>query len=292
MKKIKVGVFDSGVGGITVLTELRKRLGFLDYVYLGDTAHVPYGTKSPAQIEKLSLDCVARLKEQKIDALVVACNTSCAWALGAIEKLMSPIPVFGVVSPGVEAAIGALNQLSHRDSVGVGPANVSAQRPILVLATRATVTSQAYGKSLRKILNPDGRQDELLVPVLEQACPLLVPMIEEGWVDHPILNQTLLEYVKPYLDEYVSGVALLGCTHYPWIHAAFEKALPGWLVVNSAEAIADCLENSELMVQYLGQYLGAGASQQVGRVEWIFTDPNALPRFAQNWIRTNSAGSP
>jgi glutamate racemase len=291
MKKIKVGVFDSGVGGITVLTELRKRLGFLDYVYLGDTAHVPYGTKSPVQIEKLSLDCVTRLKDQKVEALVVACNTSCAWALGAIEKVMSPIPVFGVVSPGVEAALGALNELNHRVSVGHFSSSLSeqVQRPILVLATRATVMSQAYGKILRKILNPDGHQGESRVPVIEQACPLLVPMIEEGWVDHPILHQTLLEYVKPYVEQYPPGVALLGCTHYPWIHSAFERALPGWVVVNSAQAIADSLESSELMVQYLGQYLGAGVSEQLGHVDWIFTDPNALPGFAQNWIRSNTA---
>ncbi len=287
MKKIKVGVFDSGVGGITVLSELRKRLGFLDYVYLGDTAHVPYGTKSPAQIEKLSLDCVVRLKELKVDALVVACNTSCAWALGAIEKLMSPIPVFGVVSPGVEAALGALNSLSEAAPL----AAKDQQRPILVLATRATVMSQAYGKILRKILNPYGEHGEQRVPVVEQACPLLVPMIEEGWVDHPILHQTLSEYVKPYLSQYPPGVALLGCTHYPWIHEAFEKALPGWSVVNSAQAIADCLEGSDLMVQYLGQYLGAGASQSLGRVDWIFTDPHALPGFAKSWVQANTSGA-
>jgi glutamate racemase len=280
MKKIKIGVFDSGVGGITVLTELRKRLGFLDYVYLGDTAHVPYGTKSPAQIEKLSLDCVTRLKGQGIDALVVACNTSCAWAFSQIEKVMSPIPVFGVVSPGVEAALAALSPFSQNSSTD--------SRPILVLATRATVMSQAYGKILRKIVNPYGEQGGQILPVIEQACPLLVPMIEEGWVDHPILHQTILEYVKPYVEQYPPGVALLGCTHYPWIHAAFEQALPGWSVVNSAQAIVDCLESSELMADALAGQRGAKHSQKLGQLEWIFTDPQAVPSFAQQWIQSNS----
>ncbi len=284
MKKIKVGVFDSGVGGITVLSELRRRFAFLDYVYLGDTAHVPYGTKSPAQIEKLSLDCVARLKKEKIDALVVACNTSCAWALGEIEKVMHPVPVFGVVSPGVEAALGALSQLDQTHSLKAA----EPPRPILVLATRATVLSQAYGKILRKILNPYGTEGACQVPVVEQACPLLVPLIEEGWVDHPILHQTLTEYVRPYFDQYSPGVALLGCTHYPWIHAAFERALPGWSVVNSAQAIADCLESSELLGKVFKERSKSLNDQEQGRVEWIFSDPNALPAFAQNWIHENS----
>ncbi len=283
MKKIKIGVFDSGVGGITVLTELRKRLGFLDYVYLGDTAHVPYGTKSPTQIEKLSLDCVARLKHEQVDAVVVACNTSCAWAFTAIENLMRPVPVFGVVSPGVEAALGAWERLGKQTPA----APQDELRPILVLATRATVLSQAYGRILRKILNPYGDLEGQQPPVVEQACPLLVPMIEEGWVDHPILHQTLLEYVKPYRERYLPGVALLGCTHYPWIHSAFESALPGWVVVNSAQAIADCLEKSDLIQNHLIDLRAAGEVQQLGRVTWIFTDPKALPGFAQTWIRTN-----
>ncbi len=190
---MKIGVFDSGIGGITVLTELRKRFPTFKYVYLGDTAHVPYGTKSAAQIRRFSVNCARTLFEKEVDALVVACNTASAHALDAIKRVMGAIPVLGVVEPGVTAA---LDHVGKKDD----------DSPVLVLATRATVRSGAYGRLLRKALK--GRR-----PVLEQECPLLVPMIEEGWIQHPILQDTIAEYVAPHVAAQKPGVALLGCTH-------------------------------------------------------------------------------
>jgi glutamate racemase len=264
---MKIGVFDSGVGGLTVLAELRKRFGFIDFVYLGDTAHVPYGTKSPAQIEKLSSQCAQILKEKKIQALVVACNTASSWALGAIEQVMGSVPVFGTVAPGVEATVKALQEIRKTLK--------TAESTVLVLATRATVQSHAYEKSLRPALDQAFANESQKIQILEQACPLLVPMIEEGWIDHPILHQTIQEYVKSYLDQFPPGVALLGCTHYPWIHTAFQKAMPGWTVVNSACAIADSLK------------IQTPQSQNPGKLDWIFTDPDAVPRFAKLLIENN-----
>jgi len=261
-KTKKIGVFDSGIGGITVLSELRRSLSSVDYVYLGDTAHVPYGTKSAAQIEKLSSECARTLKSKNIDALIVACNTASSLALEVIRKVMDPIPVFGVVEPGVAAALAAWGE-SHSEK---------SQTPILVLATRATVQSHAYGNALRGALNT--------LTVIEQPCPLLVPMIEEGWIDHPVLHQTLVEYVRPHLKNHASGVALLGCTHYPWIHRAFEKALPGWKVVNSARAVVQSLESSQLLRENFSSESGLA-----GRVEWIFTDPDAVPAFAKKLLQ-------
>ena len=136
--KPRIGVFDSGIGGITVLTELRKKLPHCDYVYLGDTAHLPYGTKSPKQIQKLSAHCAKQLKKKKIQILVVACNTISSWALPAIQKIMGKVPVVGVVEPGVEAALAAWKELPKRSS----------STPVLVLATRATVQSGAYSSLL------------------------------------------------------------------------------------------------------------------------------------------------
>jgi len=255
---MKIGVFDSGVGGITVLTELKRTLPQAEFVYLGDTAHVPYGAKSPAQIERFSTDCARTLKQLKVDVLVVACNTASSWALPAIRREMGAIPVMGVVEPGVEAAISAL-PTTPADAI---------QTPVMVLATRATVNSHAYGTLLRQRL--PGAQ------VIEQACPLLVPIIEEGWLDHDILHLTIQEYVGSYLTDAKPGVALLGCTHYPWIHKAFENALPGWAVVNSAQAIAKALERASIT---------ANSAAQPGAIQWIFTDPDAVPAFAKNLIR-------
>lgn len=254
---MRVGVFDSGIGGITVLHELRRAIPDADFVYLGDTAHVPYGTKSPTQIERLSGDCARTLRARGVDAVVVACNTASSWALDAVRDVMGRVPVLGVVEPGVLSAIRALEGVPR-------PATM------LVLATRATVRSGYYGRLLRRAL--EGKS----VSVIEQACPLLVPMIEEGWVDHPILKQTVAEYVSAYAHIGKSGVALLGCTHYPWIHRAFEEALPGWKVVNSAHAVAEALSASDG---------GPRARAKPGKVEWIFTDPEAVPKFALHLIQ-------
>lgn len=273
---MKIGVFDSGVGGITVLAALRSRFPDAEYVYLGDTANLPYGTKSAAQIERLSRDCARHLKVMNIDALVVACNTASAHSLEAIREEMGGVPVLGVVKPGVEAVLKAMQQSSGSDFNGL-------TAPILVLATTATVRSEAYGRTIRNLLQADG-PGYLPLPIIEQACPLLVPMIEEGWIDHPILEQTLQEYVRMHVRTYEPGVALLGCTHYPWIQAAFEKALPGWRVINSAEAIADALEREGIK----RPEASAPAAAIGSKVQLVFTDPLAVPAFARKWMEAIS----
>jgi glutamate racemase len=274
---MRVGVFDSGVGGLTVLSELRKRFPDAEYVYLGDTAHLPYGSKSASQIEMLSRECAQKLKAKNIDALVVACNTASSLALPAIREVMGQIPVFGMVESGVQAVLYALPPDIEAD-----PDHDSMTVTILVLATSATVRSGAYGETLRQALFSDV-EGRLPLPIIEQACPLLVPMIEEGWLDHPILHQTIQEYVGIHGRSASGGIVLLGCTHYPWIQAAIEKALPGWKVINSAQAIADLLERQGI--------LGAKAprkSANPSRVEWIFTDRYSIPAFARKWMETGA----
>lgn len=257
---MRIGVFDSGIGGITVLSELKKRFPGAEFVYFGDTANVPYGTKSAAQVERLAVACAKTLKGKGIDALVVACNTASSLALPAVREVMLPLPVFGVVDPGVDAALEALATF---DAQGL-------TAPILVLATRATIKSQAYAKTLRKVLDPKLTPGRVPLPIIEQACPLLVPMIEEGWLNHPILHQTISEYVTPHAKSQDAGIALLACTHYPWIISAFEKALPGWKVVNSARAVADAMTRA-----------GITAPGKSDVVEWFFSDPDSLPEFAK-----------
>jgi glutamate racemase len=270
---LKIGVFDSGVGGITVLLELRKQLPGADFVYLGDTANVPYGPKSPKVVERLCLDAVSELSERGIDALVVACNTASAVALPAIRGAMKGTPVLGVVEPGARAAIEAVRAFQKPE--GVAPV-------ILVLATRATVNSGAYKRALASAACPKptlvSADPSHMPKVIEQACPLLVPMIEEGWLDHPLLHGAVQEYVSDHFRSHPPGVALLGCTHYPWIQPAIELSLPGWKVVNSAEAVARSFKPE--LAALPPDRLGGGS----GKMEWIFTDPHAVPAFARRWV--------
>lgn len=280
---MRIGVFDSGIGGITVLTSLRKRFPRARYVYLGDTANLPYGSKSQTQVIRLSLGCAEKLKKRGVDAVVVACNTASSLALTEIRKFLDPIPVYGVVEPGVQSVLSALRALQAGSAGSGQKPHPPIPVPILILATRATVNSRAYGTALRSILDPASH------PVFEQACPLLVPMIEEGWTEHSILRQAIAEYVGDYRRAHSSGIALLGCTHYPWAQESIEAELPGWSVVNSAEAIGKALEsqlnpNSESDPE-TGQ-TGEAACAEAVKVEWIFTDPQALPEFARKLVLT------
>jgi len=258
----RIGIFDSGVGGITVLQALRQRFPAHETIYLGDTAHVPYGSRSAAQVGKFSVDCIETLVARApIAALVVACNTASALALDKISAAAGAIPVIGVVEPGVRAACDAV-------------AGNRSEAPLLVLGTQGTIRSGIYGRLIQAAL--PGRK----LRIIEQACPMLAPMIEEGWLTHPILRRTIEEYVGSHRDAAKTpGTALLACTHYPWIREAFEAALPGWTVVDSADAVA----------QSLSRILPAPSSESAGRLdprktEWIFTDPDALPEFARRWI--------
>ena len=245
---MKIGIFDSGIGGITVLKYLRANYSDHEFHYFGDTANVPYGTKSVTQILDLSSSAASRIKAKDLDCLIVACNTASSLALEAIRSILSPVPVLGVVEAGVQSVCSVLVE-------------EEAPRSVLILGTRATIQSHIY-KKLLDFAVPEIR-------VIEQECPLLVPMIEEGWVNHPILAQTVEEYVRGVAGE-PPGIALLGCTHYPWIRHQFQRALPGWKIIDSAEAI------SELACRELKLVKGqAGA----GNVTWRFSDPNGVAQF-------------
>lgn len=254
---MKIGVFDSGIGGMTVLKELIKTFPDAQYVYVGDTANVPYGTKTPEKIRSLCRDVTRNFKNRDIDILVVACNTASSLALNIFKNELSSIPVYGVVEPGVQAVVYSHNQQEH-----------SQNRRVLILGTKATVNSQIYSREVRKHV--------MFNEISEQACPLVVPMIEEGWANHPLLLEVINEYVKPYKDDKEPGVALLACTHYPWAQSVFEKALPGWIIVNSAKVVADYIKSENLNFQ----------NEKKGfEIEWIFTDPKAVTEVALNDFR-------
>ena len=209
----RLGIFDSGVGGLTVEKAILERLPWLETVYLGDTARVPYGTKSPEVVTQYSLRNARFLVARQIDLLVVACNTASAVALPALREAFA-VPVLGVVEPGARAA-----------------ARASSSGRIGVIGTSSTIASGAYQRTLRAF-RPG-------VEVIARACPLFVPLAEEGWTDpdDEVVRAAARRYLAP-LAEAAIDTLVLGCTHYPLLKAAIGRELPGVTLVDSAEAIA------------------------------------------------------
>ena len=209
----RIGIFDSGVGGLTVQRAVMEALPALDTVYLGDTARVPYGTKSAEVVTQYSLRNARFLIRQEIEMLVVACNTASAVALPALRAEL-PIPVLGVVEPGARAA-----------------ARESRSGRIGVIGTQGTVASGAYQAAI--LAARPGAE------VVARPCPLFVPLAEEGWTDpaDEVLRVVARRYLSPLLEARIDTL-VLGCTHYPLLKAAIAGALPGVRLVDSAEAIA------------------------------------------------------
>jgi len=208
-----IGVFDSGFGGLTVLRELLKVLPGIDYLYFGDTARLPYGSKSAHTVAKYAISSTQFLQVQGAEMLVIACNTATALALDAI-RAASTVPVIGVVEPGAERA-----------------AQISKSRKAAVIATEATISSHAYQKALK----------QRGIEVTEKACPLLVPLVEEGWVEHPITEQVAHVYLDDIFKDggRSADVLVLGCTHYPLIRPLLRRvAPPDVQIVDSAESTA------------------------------------------------------
>jgi glutamate racemase len=210
-----IGVFDSGIGGLTVAHEIIRQLPHESIVYFGDTARVPYGPKSPETVCRYSREIAAFLQGQDVKAIVIACNTATAHALPALRDEL-PIPVIGVVEPGARAAVRA----SRGGHIGV-------------IGTAGTIRSGAYERAIRAI-DPDVR-------VTARACPLLVPLVEEGWLDHPITRQVAQEYIRPLIDEQIDTL-VLGCTHYPLLKQMLCRELgPAVNLIDSAAETAATL---------------------------------------------------
>jgi glutamate racemase len=211
-----VGVFDSGFGGLTVLRALLSKIPSANYLYLGDTARLPYGAKSQATIARYAVESARFLEQRGCEYLVIACNTATALALEDIRRAVS-VPVLGVIEPGAHAA---------KRAVGAGA-------EVLVLATAATVQSHAYHAACEVVA----------LRAIEVACPLLVPLVEEGWTDHEVTREVLRIYLSEALAKCKPEAVLLGCTHYPLIAGAIETTLrelgSDAVVIDSAEATAE-----------------------------------------------------
>jgi len=219
-----IGIFDSGIGGLTVVKELIKLLPKENLVYFGDTARVPYGTRSVKLIKQYALEDAAFLEQFDIKILIIACNTASAVAVDLLKSALI-IPVTGVIEPVVSAAL-----------------NISIKKRIGVIGTTATINSQAYNKQINR-QEPD-------VLVYGQPCPLLVSLVEEGWVDDEITRLTIRKYLEPLLQKEIDTI-ILGCTHFPVIKELIQdEAGPEITLIDSgqetAKVVKKMLDNMEI----------------------------------------------
>lgn len=211
---LPIGVFDSGMGGLTVLRALRQTLPLESFVYLGDTARLPYGTKSPKTVQQYAIQMTRMLVERHIKALVIACNTATTAALPCLQAMLPDMPVLGVVIPGASAAV----------------ATTQNQR-IAVLATETTVASQAYQHEICSRL-PQAQ-------LHTRACSVLVGLAEEGMVNNAVAREALLHYLSDLREE---DTLLLGCTHFPVFKPLIASLLPTMKIIDTAEATAIALK--------------------------------------------------
>jgi glutamate racemase len=247
-KSPTIGVFDSGFGGLTVLRALLPLIPGAHYVYLGDTARLPYGSKSRETIARYAVESALFLAGRGADLLVIACNTATALAMDEIRAAVS-IPVIGVIEPVV--------QMAHYGRQ---------HSEVLVLATQATTQSHAY-------LEACARRD---LKAFEKACPLLVPLVEEGWVDHPVTREVVRIYLSEALRECAPSAVLLGCTHYPLIADSIERTLRELgsqaTIIDSAQATA------RMTASHFTQSSANAASGHAATFECYATD--SIEKFA------------
>jgi glutamate racemase len=255
-KRHPIGVFDSGVGGLTVVRALRRALPGEDIVYLGDTARVPYGSKSPRTVEKYSLTCQRFLLDRGVKLVLIACNTASANALPALTAA-SPVPVIGAVEPGAASALAA----TRSGHIGV-------------IGTLGTVRSSAYAKAITA-RDPSAKLTAL-------ACPLLVPLAEEGWTDDEVAALVARRYLTQlFAQDPRIDTLVLGCTHYPLLRdvlarVAREIAGREIAVVDSASAMAEAAKDA----------LGSGANRRTaaGRLDCFATDTSRLDELAPRFL--------
>ncbi len=211
-----VGVFDSGVGGLTVVNQLFRILPQEDIIYFGDTAHLPYGSKSKEAVTRFSLNIANFLKAQKVKIIVVACNTASSFALSSLRENIET-PVIGVIEPGAQAAIDTTRNFK-----------------IGIIGTEGTIKSRAFEEALRRI--------DKNVEVFSQACPLFVPLVEEGWLEEPETSQIAEKYLFPLKDKGIDTL-ILGCTHYPLLKGHLSRIMGQEVsLIDTAEATAKAVE--------------------------------------------------
>lgn len=255
--QLPIGIFDSGVGGLTVLRALREQLPGEDFLYLGDTARVPYGTRSPDTVRRYALQASRLLFQRGIKALVVACNTASAAALDALRDAHPDTLVEGVIAPGASAA-----------------ARQTGTRHVAVIATEGTVQGNAYLRALAEV--------DAGIAVTQRACPLLVALAEEGWTEGPVVEAALARYFENFFVPGGADVLLLGCTHFPVLAAAIHRAVPGGVQLVDSAATTARVVASDLAARGLQRTAGTG------KVHFLVTDNAArFERTATRFLGTS-----
>jgi len=235
-----IGIFDSGVGGLTVVNAIKRKLPAEDLIYLGDTARTPYGSKAGETVTRFTRQCVGYLMRYNIKALVVACNTASAYSLPMLRRNFN-IPILGVIQPGARAAVVESNR-----------------GPIGVIGTKATIQSKAYLKTIAKIKSN--------CTVFSRSCPLFVPLVEEGWLDGPIPLSIVKTYLQPLMEKGIRSL-ILGCTHYPALKPALSRVCGSRVkIIDSAEELAKELEKALISKQLCSR------KQKKGRQKFLVTD--------------------
>ncbi len=255
-----IGVFDSGVGGLTVYKALRHRLPSEDFVYLGDTANLPYGAKSPETVIRYATQATERLLRENIKMLVVACNTATALALRSLRKAFPELPCLGVVSPGARLA-----------------AEATRNGKIVVLATEGTVRSKAYQEAILR-LKPKAQVEGV-------ACNVLVSLADEGWIDGPIVQDAIARYLSQIQIEGYDTL-VLGCTHFPLLAPEIKKQISEQVVlIDSAETTA------KAVALYLEDHSLSARSGRTGRDSFLVTDrPGRFATVAERFLGRSVAG--
>ena len=251
-----IGVFDSGVGGLTVVSQLFRSLPQEDIIYFGDTAHLPYGSKSKEAVTRFSLNIANFLKAQKVKIIVVACNTASSFALSSLRENID-LPVIGVIEPGAQAAVDTTRNFK-----------------IGIIGTEGTIKSRAFEEALKKI--------DKNVKVFSRACPLFVPLVEEGWLDKPETSQIAEKYLSPLKDEGIDTL-ILGCTHYPLLKELISRIMGQEIsLIDPAEATAKAVERR------LGEknLLRKGSRKAVYKF-FVSDDPEEFRRLGRRFLGKN-----
>lgn len=243
-RRLPIGIFDSGLGGLTVLREVRKRLPGEDLIYFGDTARVPYGTKSQEAVRRYSLEIAKFLTGKNVKMIVVACNTASAIALDALKRKIS-VPLLGVVIPGSKAAL-----------------RKTENNKIAIIGTEATIRSKSYQRMLVKYSNRP-------LKIYAKACPVFVPLVEEGWLDNKPASDTALIYLSGLKSSGIDTL-ILGCTHYPLLKPLIKNTIGKDIsVIDSADATAR--ETEKILLS-----TGLISKKKAGGSETYFVTDNSI----------------
>ncbi len=242
MDKRPIGIFDSGVGGMTVLRQIKKHLPNEDLIYLGDTKNFPYGDKSKETIIKLSTKCIEFLISQDVKMVIIACGTATSQAIEKVKKIYR-LPIEGIINPTVQD----IKRNAIKENLYIG-----------VIATEGTIRSNKWQEELQKEMKG--------VEVINKACPLLAPMAEQGWINNKVAREAIKEYMKPFQNQKIDKL-ILGCTHYPLFCDLIREELGKNVeIINTGEKIAKYLK------EYLGNTEMENSKQHVGKSKYYLTD--------------------